>query len=984
MTQPVLHIDFETRSAVDLREVGLYNYARHPTTDVWCMAYEGCHGDLVPAGEPSLWAPDAQIKPLRLDPYLRDHVAAGLPVYAHNAPFELAIWNSIMVPRYGWPELKPEQTFCTMAMAYAMGLPGSLEDAALATGLRVHKDTEGRALMLRMCRPRKTTWTRGVDANGDQIAAYTWWDEPEKLARLYEYCRQDVRVERELHKRLMPLSDRERKVWLLDYKINQQGVQVDIESAKAAIKLADIVKENCNAKLAEITDGAATTVTALAPFKEWLNQQGCHQALVGLAKQDVADLLADDSLPAKARAALTLRQEAGKASNAKFGVMVAQAGDDGRLRNMYQYHGAGPGRWAGRAVQTHNLPRNMPKAAVVERILELVRKGDHNAIDAIYGAPLSVVSSCLRSFFVASPGKRLISGDFANVEGRGQAWFAGEEWKLDAFKAADEKRGPGIYELAYSRMFNVPVESVKNPSEERQVGKVCLAAGTQVLTDHGIMDILDVTTEVRLWDGREWVRHAGLLDQGVRETVQVDGVEVTPDHLIKTHQTWLPAQRLATNARELSLALATGSASLPWSGRLSCQRAGCTRSLFSVLAAWLRTAFGCTTCSKENQPGALPARESSKATQEKTSGPTPTLCRTTRTADVCSIAYPRALTAATTPTTMAIRTTGAAAFRCLPRGAKIVGHTSATLLRWKDGISRAWSWTASTWTKVMCRATCDLCHGWSMQETGARSSSCKSESTNLKRVYDLANAGPRRRFTIKTDSGFLVVHNCELAFGYQGGVGSFHVMAKTYGVKVSDEKADEFKNAWRGAHPKVVKTWYDIQRAAIKAVQNPGEVYSCGHPGREAKFKVVGSFLWCLLPSGRAICYPYPKLLEGQYGPQLTYMTVPSQEDRRKGKIIHDPQNTNNWARIGTYGGSLFNNIVQGFCRDILAETMLALDAKGYPIVLHTHDDANLEVSLEHSDATRIDMERQMRTPPAWAQGFPLYAECAIMERYGK
>lgn len=641
--------------------------------------------------EPFAWTPE-KFQCIKWPTDFRDY-----KVYAHNAPFELAIWNSIMAPRYGWPELKPEQTFCTMAMSYAMGLPGSLEDAALAAGLRVHKDTEGRALMLRMCRPRKTVWTRGVDGNGEQIAAYTWWDEPEKLARLYEYCRQDVRVERELHKRLMPLSDRERKVWLLDYKINQQGVQVDIESAKAAIKLAEVVKENCNAKLAEITDGAATTVTALAPLKKWLNQQGCHQALAGLAKQDVADLLDTPDLPGPVRAALTLRQEAGKASNAKFGVMVAQAGDDGRLRNMYQYHGAATGRWAGRAVQTHNLPRNMPKAAVVERILELVRAGDHDAIDAIYGAPLSVVSSCIRSFFIAPPDKRIISGDFANVEGRGQAWFAGEQWKLDAFKAADEKRGPGIYELAYSRMFNVPVESVKNPSEERQVGKVC-----------------------------------------------------------------------------------------------------------------------------------------------------------------------------------------------------------------------------------------------------------------------------------------------ELAFGYQGGVGSFHVMAKTYGVKVSDEKADEFKNAWRAAHPKVAKTWYDIQRVAIKAVQNPGEAYPCGHPGREAKFKVVGSFLWCLLPSGRAICYPYPKLLEGQYGPQLTYMSVPSQEDRRKGKVIHDPQNTNNWARIGTYGGSLFNNIVQGMCRDLLADVMLNMDAAGIPTVIHTHDEAVAEVADEQAEATRIEMERLMRTPPAWAQGFPLYAECGIMERYGK
>lgn len=670
----LLALDWETRSVADLKEVGLWNYSRHPTTDIWCGAY--AFND-----EPvELWVPGQPCPPR-----VHAHIVAGGAITAWNFPFEIALNNNVAV-KHGWPEMKIEQGYCSMSLAYAMGLPGRLEDAALALGLHTQKDTEGYSLMLRMCRPRSRS--------GQPVV---WWSEPEKMARLFAYCKTDVEVERATRERLMPLSDKERRVWLLDYKINQRGVQVDIESAKAAITLAETAKERCNDELAKVTNGAATTVTALAPLKEWLNEQGCHEALVGLAKQDVADMLARDDLSEPARRALTLRQEAGKASNAKFNVMVSQAGEDGRLRNMYQYHGAATGRWAGRAVQTHNLPRDMPKAEAVERILEFVRAGDHDAIDMIYGPPLTMISKCLRSFFVAPPGKRLISGDFANVEGRGQAWFAGEQWKLEAFKAADEKRGPGIYELTYAKSFNVPVESVKNPSEERQVGKVM-----------------------------------------------------------------------------------------------------------------------------------------------------------------------------------------------------------------------------------------------------------------------------------------------ELAFGYQGGVGSFHVMAKTYGVKVTDEKADEFKEAWRAAHPRIKKAWYDIQGAAIEAVRSPGSSYVCGHPGRQAKFKVVGSFLWCLLPSGRAICYPYPKLLEGQFGPQLTYMTVPSAEDRKKGKVIHDPKNASNWARVGTYGGSLFNNIVQGFCRDILADTMLALDDMGAAIVLHTHDDVNLEVSVDKASSARVEMERLMKTPPAWAAGFPLYAECGIMERYGK
>ena len=325
----VLHVDFETRSELDLREVGLHRYARHPSTDVWCCALAlGDHGD------PGVWVPGDGQPARRMPEIAREWVAQGSPVYAHNAPFELEIWNQIMVPRYGWPPLKPEQTFCTMAMCYAMGLPGNLEDAALALGLPLLKDAEGRALMLRMARPRST-----------KGGVVTWWEEPEKLARLYAYCQQDVRVERELHKRLVPLSDTERRVWLLDYKINQQGAAVDVASVKGAIDVAEKVKQTGNEELAKVTGGAVQAVTAVAALKGWMEGQGVK--VDSLAKQDVVDLLAAGGLPAPVERALFLRQEVGKASTAKLDKLIERVGEDGRIRQVYQYHGAATGRWGG-------------------------------------------------------------------------------------------------------------------------------------------------------------------------------------------------------------------------------------------------------------------------------------------------------------------------------------------------------------------------------------------------------------------------------------------------------------------------------------------------------------------------------------------------------------------------------------------------------------------------------------------------------------
>jgi DNA polymerase len=224
----------------------------------------------------------------------------------------------------------------------------------------------------------------------------------------------------------------------------------------------------------------------------------------------------------------------------------------------------------------------------------------------------------------------------------------------------------------------------------------------------------------------------------------------------------------------------------------------------------------------------------------------------------------------------------------------------------------------------------------------------------------------------------------ELAFGYGGGKGAFAMMGAVFGINVPEAQADEFKRLWREAHPATVNVWRALERAAIAAVLNPGNVYSAGHPDRAVKFKMVGTFLWCLLPSGRTLCYAYPKILEGAYGPQLTYFTVPSTNDIKRGTLIDDPANTNKWARVATYGGSLLENVIQAICRDLLAWCMTELEAAGLPVVLHVHDEIVCEVPTERAEAASEIMQRTMNSVPLWAMGFPLTAECSVMERYGK
>ncbi len=354
-----LHLDFETRSTVDLKAAGLHNYATHPTTDVWCCA------SATDDGEPLIWTRDAKHKPAAM----LDHVRRGGLVFAHNAAFELAIWNEIMVPRYGWPPLKPEQCRCTMAMAYAMALPGALDNAAAAVGIQVRKDQSGYRLMMQMCRPKQIS-PPGHN-HPQQPERIVWWDEPAKLQALYEYCKQDVRVERELEKRLMPLSDDEQALWVLDYKINQRGIYVDRHAAANAIEIVTVEQDRLNLEMRKVTKNYVGFCTEAARLTKWVQSRGV--AVEGIAKADIVDALALPDLPDDVRQALLLRQEAAKSSTAKLRAMTEATSADGRLRNTLQYHGAGTGRWAGRKVQLQNMPRSTIPNEEIAEVFEVLK-----------------------------------------------------------------------------------------------------------------------------------------------------------------------------------------------------------------------------------------------------------------------------------------------------------------------------------------------------------------------------------------------------------------------------------------------------------------------------------------------------------------------------------------------------------------------------------------------------------------------------------
>lgn len=348
-----VHIDFETRSTVDIKASGADVYARHESTDALCLGY--AIGD----SRVEVWK---RGEPPPLDLFFA--IDDGAEVVAHNAAFELLIWNHTM-QRHGWPPLNPEKTVCTMAMAYAMALPGALEKTAAALGIKHQKDMAGSRIMLQLSQPRKIL----------EDGTVVWWtpeEHPEKYERLYAYCAQDILVEREAFKRMMQLSPKEKEIWLLDHKINQRGVYVDLQAVKAAIAIVQIEKARLDSEMKRITNNGVGTCMANGQLTDWLRFRGVKTE--GVAKADVAALLEKGDLPVDCREALLLRQQAAKSSTAKLEAMLKGVCEDGRSRGLFQYHGASTGRWAGRRIQLQNLPRNTISQEDIEAVFEILRR----------------------------------------------------------------------------------------------------------------------------------------------------------------------------------------------------------------------------------------------------------------------------------------------------------------------------------------------------------------------------------------------------------------------------------------------------------------------------------------------------------------------------------------------------------------------------------------------------------------------------------
>lgn len=448
-----LSIDIESYSSVNLANAGVYKYAENKDFEVLLFAYSIDSGPVqvidVAQGEEI---------PVTVLEAIEDKTVEK---WAFNANFE-----RICLSRYlGYPSgqyLDPQGWYCSMVWSATLGLPLSLEKAGEVLGLDHKKMQEGKRLIRYFCTPYKSTKANAYRTRNMPSHAPLEWE------LFKEYNLRDVEVELAIQERLskFPVSSEEWNYYHQDQKINDLGIEVDMNLVEGAIYCGRQTRDQHLQEAKNLT-GLENPNSPLQ-LKEWLNQQGC--SIASMAKKAVEEAL--ETSKGKNKQVLELRRELSKSSVKKYDAMLSVTGMDSRARGLIQFYGANrTGRYAGRLVQVQNLPRNY--LSNLEEARNLVKKKDNKSLELLFGSVSNTLSELIRTAFIPKKGHRFIVDDFSSIEARILAWLSKEQWRQEAFKA-----GKDIYCESASQMFGVPVEKHGVNSHLRQKGKIAeLALG---------------------------------------------------------------------------------------------------------------------------------------------------------------------------------------------------------------------------------------------------------------------------------------------------------------------------------------------------------------------------------------------------------------------------------------------------------------------------------------------------------------------------
>lgn len=440
--KPIIEIDFESCSCIDIHKAGAGKYAADPSTKILCVCWAVDNGPVMGSiGE-------------EVPRVFHQAIKEGWTFSAFNAIFEQLIW------KYRWPAIPVPQFICTRSLAAAHNLPQSLDRACKALHIGYSKDIEGKRLINTYSIPRK-------DGTFNELKG-------EDQKKMLQYCAKDVLLSRRVRQRLPGLLSQEQEIYDWTVRANMRGISIDTDLAQKAEGIAQELEQAGNKELARLTGERIFSVSQIQRIKTYLKEE-FGMDTDSLDKEAIEEILLQKDLPSTARMVLQIRQDLAQSSVKKFARAVAAVCDDGLVRDTLVYHGAGQtGRWAGQVIQFQNLPRAVIKDP--ETALKLIKMGDAELFSVCYAQPMQALSSCLRSLIIPQEGTMFAVVDYNAIEARGLVWAAGQE---DAIY--DFHRGIDRYLKMAETIYRRKGLNKKDHAKERFLGKTTvLGCGYQM------------------------------------------------------------------------------------------------------------------------------------------------------------------------------------------------------------------------------------------------------------------------------------------------------------------------------------------------------------------------------------------------------------------------------------------------------------------------------------------------------------------------
>jgi len=950
-----LHLDIETYSTVDLKKNTVYRYVEDEHWMIlicsWCVGQGEIHT--------AYGHEEIKAIPGLFDPTVKK--------IAHNSDFERINFSALKGLPVG-TYIDPEEYIDTAVLASLWGYPRSLKGFCKVVGGEAKDEAGGRLINMFSVPNRKGGRTRPEERPAD-------WE------AYVEYNRQDVISMRDNIYRLgkgFPSAE-EYEAWITATRINDRGIKIDTALAGAAHRQYEDNKKKDLARVKEIT--GLDNPNSVQQFKGWLADRGFK--MESIDKAHVAELLERDDLPDEVREAVERKQLAALSAATKYVVAQGSTNSDGRLRGTIKYSNANTGRMTGVTLSPHNLPRDHFTDAEGEHDTE----AEQAAIDKLL-AGVHVGSEDLKKLVRPLLVGPFTVSDYSAIEARLTAWAAGEDSVLESFR-----KGEDIYVATAERMGGAKAGFDRQRGKSATLG--CIAEGSLVLTNRGLVPIETVGIADKVWDGVEFVRHEGVVYKGQKEVMHYDGLTATPDHKV-----WVAFEGEPRTVR-LDYAAACGArlvrtgssgasvrmgedhqsgSSLHPEGLAHANDADRVHGLwpttvvkpgkfasgsFEGVPVVQQPAYFAEVPGSDSHLGQAAMYESARSElgslrgswdnlrfpisdrggaldSGEPGGPTAearTRSRRQR-QGVCSGKPPLGDSDSEPGQSTEHDLSRVPPKRVALRGANNSTETSRRVHPRTDH-----------------RASAIGREGEAQELAGNRTTVA---------VYDILNAGPRHRFTVSN----VLVHNC----GFGGGAGALLNLggAKIYPKSTPDDVIwaglTSLVETWRVAHPHIVSWWKQVHTAFDKG----------GPASRRipVDVEIVGNDRYVWLPSGRALVYHncrreyvQPK---DRNGKPLPY---------RRRAWVCDAVVGNGTQRRIVGGPTQVENIIQAIGRDLLTHALVNVERAGFRTVTHVHD----EIVTETTGGLTVErLSSLMCDLPDWAEGLPVEAAGYTTRRYRK